>query len=140
MAVSNEGDRLWGAIKWLLPLIGIAVLLAVMPPLGAAAAVAYVLVYVLKYVGVGDARGQALFRLLAVVYAVTLWPFVLAIGLLAGGLYMVLDVLSRLIWGSGVDASQLRGVAGWLTRIMRWPIDQLRYILLGEPDRFPATP
>lgn len=89
---------------------------------------------------IGRERSRAGYRLLGLVYLVTLYPFVLAIGLLGGLIFMIGDLVVGLFKNEGLSASSGRGFAGIAARLYRWPLDQLGYVLVGEPETFRFLP
>lgn len=85
-------------------------------------------------------RVDVLFRLILVVYAVTIWPFVLGIGAVAGVLYLIADLLAQL-WHGDSGANQREGMLlGWLRSIFHWPFAQLFYIIGSRTEEFPILP
>lgn len=130
-------------MEWGLLLIAAAIvvlLLFAAPPVGLFAAVLLALIVVVRRLNFGGARENALWRLIGVIYAVTIYPFVVMIGAAAGALYFVLEIASGIVLGRRLSATDGGGIAGVLTRLFRWPIKQIKWLVLGEPDRFPLWP
>jgi hypothetical protein len=81
-------------------------------------------------------RKNALYRLVGLLYFVLIGWAVAALGVIAGLVYMVVDVVLQLIYGGdGLGSS-----GDILARLYNWPVDQLRYIYIGEPESFPMKP
>lgn len=79
-------------------------------------------------------RMQAVYRLLALVYFALIGWLVAALGVFAGAVFMVIDVILQLVTGGeGLSPDNLLG------RLYDWPVQQLRYIYLGKGG-FPLTP
>lgn len=88
----------------------------------------------------GRERSRAVYRLLGLVYLFTLFPIVLTIGLVGGIVFMIGDVVVGLISNDGLSATSGMGLAGFAARLYRWPLDQLGYILVGNPSTFRFLP
>lgn len=86
----------------------------------------------------GSQRSTALYQLLGLVYAVTIYPFVLAIGLIGGLVGMVVDVVMGLLFNRGLDRGDST-ITDWAMRLFMWPIDQLKWIVTGSGS-FPFLP
>jgi len=84
-------------------------------------------------------RTDALLRLILILYAIFIWPFVVLIGLAAGVLYYVVDILSQLWHGDRGAGPRGGRICPWLINIFVWPIYQLLYII-GIGDEFPIFP
>lgn len=87
-------------------------------------------------------RLDAIFRIvLLLVYTVTIWPIVLAIGLIGGLVFMITDVIVQLWKGnSGIQTYGNSAVTGWAERLFFWPIEQLKYIIGTDTSGFPVLP
>lgn len=87
-------------------------------------------------------RIDALFRVvLLLVWTWTIWPFILAIGLIAGVLWMLTDVILQLVQGnSGISNNRKSRTTDWLERIFFWPFEQLKYIIGTDDTGFPVLP
>jgi len=87
-----------------------------------------------------NGRLDAIFRIvLAIVFTVTIWPFVVAVGLIGGLVFAVVDLVLQLIYG-GRGATGGGIVTGWGQRLFWWPIDQLTYIIGVSDKGFPVLP
>lgn len=78
-------------------------------------------------------RMQAIYRLLGLVWLALVTPILLAVGAVAGFIFMVVDVLWQLLTGNqGLMASSGSGASSWLVRLYEWPLAQAEYIFLGK--------
>lgn len=93
-----------------------------------------------KYLGtsIGRQRSQAVYRILGLIYLFTLWPIVSIIGMIAGVIFAVIDILWQLATNS--SGFGMMGIGGFASRLFRWPLDQLGYILIGQPATFRFVP
>lgn len=89
----------------------------------------------------GDGRIDALVRLLLLIYVFTIYPIVVAIGLIAGLLWMIIDVLAQLWHGDERYTLFNRDgiLLGGLLALFRWWMVQLEYIV-GLRTHFPVLP
>lgn len=78
----------------------------------------------------------AIWQLVGLVYLFTLYPIVATIGFIGGLVFMVVDVLSKLILGDPLSDGFIRE---WGMRLFMWPIDQLKWIITGD-ESFPFFP
>lgn len=92
---------------------------------------------------VGSNRADAIYRFLFLVVLVLGGAVVLAIlwaiGVLAGLIWMVVDVLWQAATNSAGWTSRSMGAAEWLQRLFYWPIDMLEWLFFGTGD-FPWLP
>lgn len=77
-----------------------------------------------------SARSEAVWRLLGLVYLVTIFPLVALIGSVAALVYMLVDVVLQLLTG-GEGLTTGSGRASWLSRLYEWGIAQAEYIFFG---------
>jgi len=82
-------------------------------------------------------RTTAIGQLIGLVYLVTIYPVVLTIGAVGGLVFMVIDVLKKLIQNEPAMGGNV--VTGWGMRLWMWPVDQVVWIVNGEGD-FPILP
>lgn len=85
---------------------------------------------------VGSERTTAIYRIVGVVYLMTIYPFVAGIGGIGGMVAMVLDVVMQLLTDSRYDGTLYE----WGERLFMWPLNQLLYIVLNDPDSFQWLP
>lgn len=85
---------------------------------------------------IGTRRSESIYRLIGVVYLVTLWPLVALVGLLGGLVALLLDVIMGLLFD--------KGASGRLTEVgellFNWPLDQLTWVVINEPSDFRWLP
>jgi len=87
----------------------------------------------------GKYRMDAIWRVLGLVYFVTIGAVVLTIGLIAGLVWMVADVVTQLLLNRQGLPQPNNPVGAFLGRLYNWPLDQLNYVVLGEGS-FPFLP
>lgn len=85
-------------------------------------------------------RLDAVFRVLLLIYLFTIFPIVLLIGLIAGIIFMVIDVLLQLIRGDEGYNRFDNTLTNWLQSIFFWPLEQLKYIIGTDTTGFPILP
>lgn len=88
---------------------------------------------------IGQQRSTGIYQLIGLVFLVTIYPFVALIGLIGGLVYMVVDVLLKLIFDSGASSNTAAGVPSFGQRLFMWPIDQIKWIATGDGS-FPWLP
>jgi len=85
-------------------------------------------------------RMQAAYRILGLLYFVTIGWIVMSIAGVAAGLWMVIDVIAELLTGGeGWSPSSDSGLGGFLHRLYRWGLDQFQYVAFGK-GTFPLLP
>lgn len=84
----------------------------------------------------GSERSSAIYRLVGVVYLVTIHPFVLIIGVVGGIVALVLDLVWGLLFDDGADGT----LSDWGERLFYWPLNQLTWVIVGDPDSFQWLP
>lgn len=82
-------------------------------------------------------RMTAVWRILGLVYLVTIYPFIAGIVILGALLFMVVDVPLQLLRGDGASSSGMLSNIGM--RAFNYPVDQAKFVILGEGD-FPILP
>lgn len=85
---------------------------------------------------IGNNRSEAVWQLVGLVYLLTVYPVVLTIGLIGGLIYMLGDVLAKLVMDKPAGSSSLKS---WSMRLFQWPINQLQWIATGDGE-FPFLP
>lgn len=85
---------------------------------------------------IGTERSNAVYRIIGLVYVATIYPFVAGIGFIGGFVAMIIDVVMRLLTDDGYDGT----IWDWGERLFMWPLNQLTYIVLNDPDSFQWTP
>lgn len=93
---------------------------------------------------VGQNRADAIYRILFVVLlalgGVVILGLLWAIGLIAGLLWMLVDVVMQLATNDrGWTSGRMSGPASWLERLFYWPIDMIEWTLYGTGG-FPWLP
>jgi len=88
---------------------------------------------------IGMNRSKAIYQLLGLVYLVTIFPFVLAIGVIGGLVWMVTDVLKGVLFNSRAANQTAAGVPAFGARLFEWPIMQFKWIFKGDGE-FPILP
>lgn len=81
---------------------------------------------------------EAVWRLLGLLYLVTIWPIVMTVGGLAALVWMVIDVVLQLVTG-GSGLSGGSGIMAWPRRLYEYGYDQAVWVLFGSGD-FPVVP
>lgn len=85
---------------------------------------------------IGSNRSTALMQLVGIIYLLTIFPIVLTIGIVGGAVYMLLDVIMKLL----VDKPGGSGsISSFGMRLFMWPLDQLKWIATGD-GKFPFLP
>lgn len=85
---------------------------------------------------IGRKRSQSLYRLIGLVYIVTIWPIVATVGMAGGLVALLLDVLMGLLFDSDADGMLSR--LG--ERLLYWPLNQLTWVFVHDPDSFQWLP
>lgn len=85
---------------------------------------------------IGERRSESIYRLIGVVYLVTLWPFVSIVGMLGGLVVILLDVIMGLLFNR-TAGGRLRDVGKLL---FNWPLDQLTWVVVNKPRDFRWLP
>lgn len=86
---------------------------------------------------IGQERSTGIYQLIGLVYLFTIWPFVLVIGLVGAAIYLVSDLILKLLLDRSVGTGN-KASAFWM-RLFRWPIDQLKWVVTGD-GTFPLLP
>lgn len=84
----------------------------------------------------GTNRSTAVMQLAGLVYLFTIYPIVLTIGLVGGLVYMISDVLAKIILDKPAGGEP---ISDWGMRLFQWPIEQLQWIATGDGE-FPFLP
>jgi len=84
-------------------------------------------------------RMEGVWRIVALIYLLTIGPIILSITFLAGFIWMVIDVLLTLAKGEGWSPSEDSGAAGFLRRVYYYGLAQVEWTLFGK-DEFPIVP
>ena len=91
----------------------------------------------------GSNRADAIWRLAFVailaVGGIVVLGLLWAIGIVAGLLWMVVDVLMQLLTNDRGWSTGGMGANEWLERLFYWPIDMIEWTLFGTGD-FPWLP
>jgi len=87
----------------------------------------------------GTERSTGVYQLIGLVYLFTIYPFVALIGVIGGAVYMIVDVLLKLIFDSGASSNTAAGVPSFGQRLFMWPLDQVIWIITGDGS-FPWLP
>lgn len=90
-----------------------------------------------KYLG--QNRSKGIWQLVGLVYLVTIWPVVLAIGVIGGLVWMIIDVLKKVILNSGAANQTAAGIPAFGARLFEWPIKQFKWVFKGD-GKFPFLP
>lgn len=85
------------------------------------------------------ARMDAVWRVLGLVYLMTIGWLVLTIAGIAGLVWMIVDVLWQLIFGSEGPPQRSSGATRFLKRLWEWGHGQLEWVLFGK-GTFPWLP
>lgn len=85
---------------------------------------------------IGSNRSTALMQLVGLVYLFTIFPIVLTVGLVFGLIYMLGDVLAKIVMDKPSGSSSIKS---WSWRLFRWPLDQVLWIATGDGS-FPFLP
>lgn len=85
---------------------------------------------------IGRQRSQSVYRLIGLVYIVTIWPIVATVGAIGGLVALLLDVLMGLLFDGDADGM----LSDFGTRLFWWPVDQLTWVFVGKPDSFQWLP
>lgn len=98
---------------------------------------------------VGENRADALWRIvfvLLLVFGTILFsPAAIVLGLIwliaviAATIWFLVDVIWQLVTDSSGWTERSMGAAGWLERLVFWPIDMVLWAVFGRDD-FPWTP
>jgi len=85
------------------------------------------------------ARKDALYRLLGLVYLVTIGWIVISIASIAALLWMGIDVTFQLLLGREGPPNQTSATTRFLKRLWEWGRGQMDYVLFGK-GQFPFLP
>lgn len=88
----------------------------------------------------GTQRSRSIYQLIGLLYLFTIWPFVLAVGVIGGAVFYLSNVVIGVIWNRDVSSGSVFGLAGIGARLWDWPFDQLGYIVREQPATFRFLP
>lgn len=87
---------------------------------------------------IGKNRLDGIYRLGGLAVLFTIVPTLLTIGVIAGLIWMAVDIVLQLVT-NGQGWSRQGGAAGVLKRLYMWPLDMAEWVVFGEGS-FPWLP